>query len=105
VNRLALAVNSPNLPKGVARRFPRYDNLKKLVAALDDIAAVKLTPKRSANMKDVAAAQAALLLHEHNIELKTTRGGKFHRVAGALHGDGDLFDKIRKYRDVAFAVD
>jgi hypothetical protein len=107
LHRLNSALNHADLPKFARQLFPSdfLERQKELQAELQALGSLPLAkPKRSSEMRRMAAETAAMLMQENDLPLTTTRRGKFHRLAAALYGDdhADLFNHCRSCLGVNF---
>jgi hypothetical protein len=107
LRRWNATLTNPKLPTFVGKLLPAtLAELRKLQKELEQWGDVSLRRPRRPTIyfKRYAARLAGSLLQAHGLPLKTTRGGRYHRLAAAIYGDksADLFNHLRFCRDVVF---
>jgi hypothetical protein len=105
LRRWNATLTNPKLPTFVGKLLPaNLAELRKLQKELEHLGDVSLgRPRRpTIYLKRHAAKLAGYLLQAHGLPSKTTRGGRYHRLAAAIYGDksADLFNHLRFYHDV-----
>jgi hypothetical protein len=101
--RLNATLKQPELPRFVKELFPA--DREKTASDLEKLGLGSLPkPRRHAppHLPRRAVQYAVLLLQQHRLPIKTTRGGTAHQLAAAIYGTErpDTFNHLRFFRDV-----
>jgi hypothetical protein len=96
LRRVEVALNDPHLEPFARNYFPilkigrvhLHSEIGQLRAHCEAFAKKQLDPpKRSAEVKRLAAAEAARLLERHGLPVTVSKNGTFCRLAASLYGD------------------